>query len=96
MAFHKDGMNMHLLTKKVVCALAIVAGCATCPAHAEIQIDCGMFKKNADGSWSPTSEISLSSDGMSLSADRGTKFISGAHFGRLDLYAIIERNCGQH
>jgi hypothetical protein len=89
-------MNMHLLLKAVAGALSIVIGCIMSPAHAEIQIDCGMFKKNADGSWSPTSEISLSSDGMNLSADRGTKFISGAHFGRLDLYAIIERNCGQH
>lgn len=87
---------MHLLPKAVAGALSIVVGCVTVPAHAEIQIDCGMFKKNADGSWSPTSEISLSSDGMSLTAGRGTKFVSGAHFGRLDLYGIIESSCGHH
>jgi hypothetical protein len=85
---------MHLLSRVVAGALSIVIGCVT--AHAEIQISCDMFKKNADGSWSPTSEISLSTDGMNLSVGRGTKFVSGAHFGRLDLYAIIEGNCGRH
>ncbi len=79
----------------LVGALAIVLCRMVTPAFGEMRIDCGMFKKNADGTWSPTSTIALSTDGMTLTVDRGTKFVSGAHFGRLDLYAIIEKTCAQ-
>ncbi|WOJ88538.1 hypothetical protein RZS28_11980 [Methylocapsa polymorpha] len=71
----------------------IFVGCVANPAHGEIQLSCDAFKKNPDGTWSPKNRMTLSTDGMDLAVGPGAKFVSGAHFGRLDLYAILERNC---
>jgi hypothetical protein len=73
--------------------LALVASVMT-RAYAEVDISCGDFKKTAEGSWRATSEVALSTDGIKLNVSRGTEFVSGAHFGKLDLYAILERECG--
>ncbi len=81
------------LSSKTIAALALVVSVMT-PAYAEVDISCGDFKKTADGSWRATGEVTLSTDGVKLEVSRGTEFVSGAHFGKLDLYAVLERECG--
>jgi hypothetical protein len=89
-----------------LCTAAIVAATAL-PALAQAvqtpqggpnspPVACGDYKKNADGSWAPTKDVSLIfPDGTTLGVKAGTTFSAAGSYMGLPMSLILNQQCSK-
>jgi len=78
------GLVLSLFTISVVSAQINVAQSVPCDA----------FRKNPNGTWSPTRPVKISSpEGATVSIGPGVSFGPGVQFAGIDLYALLNQNC---
>ncbi len=70
-------------------ALFVVPGLA-----AAQPIDCKLFQRNQDGTWSPTQAVTIRNNaGMEISMSAGTSFRSGTSLSGVDIAALLDTQC---
>ena len=78
--------------KPIIIALSLVAlSCAY--AQAQSGIDCRKFRKNADGSWSATEQMTIAGPNGNVQIGPGVSFNPGVAFSGVDLAATLNREC---
>ena len=63
-------------------------------AQETIAIPCDAFKKNADGSWNPTRELTFTSPKGPMTMRPGVSFRPGVPFSGVDMATVLDQLCG--
>lgn len=95
---HRMSRLTCLVTAALLVASAALAESAPAPAEGPgplaKRIPCDAFKRNDDGSWTPTRDVNVElPDGTVLTVGSAVSFTPGASIQGLDLGAVLEREC---
>jgi len=98
----RDSVRICMFIRNV--ALVAVLGCVALPgveaqltqpplAPPQQSVPCDAFHKNDNGTWSPTRQVTITSQNGSISLSPGVSFGPGVQFAGINLYVLLEQNC---
>jgi len=64
------------------------------PMHSKVEVDCGVFQKNRDGSWTLVHETTVNEGIYGLVIKPGTFHKNDANVFGYDLTRVLEQDCG--